>query len=240
MPVAAAGRVGKLGGSLLDEELPLRPGIVLLGEYTLDLSKDLVLLARHALPALLEPVDRIALQSRDYGLEAAEVLEDPELLGDVDPGLDNSGALLGLGLVAAIDTTTAAEEHTGDDAQRYGVELVNGGENRGCVVITRSVSPRPNSSEALVSHQFAEDLGIHACQLLGEVSMGHLRERVARPAVAERVVAVDGSAVVCGDWREKSIGEIRCCTNEHAYNFDIYTYRSGPHVGKIGAVGVGP
>ena len=200
MPVAPAGRVGELGRALLDQELALRPGVVLLGEDPLELAEHLVLLARHALPALLEPVDRVALQARDDGLEAAEVLEYPELLRDVDPGLDDARALLRL-------RALVHEEDRGDDAQRDRVELVHGGENRGGVGAARAVAaPRPDRPEALVGDELAEDLGVHARELLGEVPVRHLRERVVRPVVAERVVAavqahativVYGTGIIC-------------------------------------------
>lgn len=198
MPVAPAGGVGKLGCALLDQQLPLRPGVVLLREYPLELAEYLVLLPGHALPALLEPVDRIALESRDDGLEAAEVLEYPQLLGYVDPGLDRACPLLGLGggaVAAAADLV--GQQDRRDDAQRDGVELVDGGEDSGGVVAARALGPAgPDGPEALVGDELAEDLGVHASELLGEVTMGHLGEGVRGPGVVERVVAAVQAAIV--------------------------------------------
>lgn len=182
VPVASAGSVGKLGRAFLNQEFPLRPGIVFLRKYPLEFPKYLVLLSGHALPALFQPVDRVALEARDDSLEAAEVLEDPQLLGYVDPGLNDSGPFLWLG-------SLVQEQNGRDDPERHGVELVDGGDDRRWVVTSGSVaSTWPNRTEALVGHQFLKNLGVHARQLLGEVPVRHLRKRVRRPAVAERVV----------------------------------------------------
>lgn len=53
MSVASAGGVSELGGALFDEELPLGPGVVLLREYPLEFTKELMFLAWHTLPAFL-------------------------------------------------------------------------------------------------------------------------------------------------------------------------------------------
>jgi len=94
MPVASTGSVGEFSGTLLDEQFPLRPRVVLLREYPFEFAEQLVLLARHMLPTLLQSVHRIALQTGHDRLEAAEVLEDSQLLRDVDPCLEDPSAFL--------------------------------------------------------------------------------------------------------------------------------------------------
>lgn len=153
MPVAPAGGVGELGGALLDEQLPLSPGVVLLREYPLELAKQLVLFARHTLPALLQPVHRIALQPGHDRLQAAEVLEDAQFLGDVDPRFEDAGALLRL--------ERRVGQYRRDDAQRDRVELIDGRQHRGGVVAPRTILARPDSAEALVRDQLLEHLRIH-------------------------------------------------------------------------------
>lgn len=77
MPVAPARRVSELGSALFNQKLSLRPRVVLLREYSLQLSEQLVLLPGHALPTLLQPVHRVALQTGHDGLQAAEILQHP-------------------------------------------------------------------------------------------------------------------------------------------------------------------
>jgi len=75
MPVAPAGSVSELGSALFDEQFPLRPGIIFLREYPLKFPKELVLLPRHALPALFQPIHWIALETGDDRLQATKVLQ---------------------------------------------------------------------------------------------------------------------------------------------------------------------
>lgn len=132
MTVAPSRGVCELGGALLDQKLPLGPRVVLLGEDPLQLPENLVFLPGHALPAFLQPVDGIALKPRDDSLEAAEVLEHPELLGDVDPRLEDPRPFVRL--------EAGVHQDRGDDAKRHGVELVDGRENRGGVVASSSIA----------------------------------------------------------------------------------------------------
>lgn len=76
MPVTPSGSVSEFGCALLDEQFPLRPGVIFLGEYPFEFPKELVLLPGHALPALFQPVHGIALEAGDNRLQATKVLED--------------------------------------------------------------------------------------------------------------------------------------------------------------------
>lgn len=201
MPIAPSGRVCKLGGSLLNKEFPLRPGIVLLGEYPLQFPKNLVFFPGDALPAFLEPVDGVALQARDDGLQTAEVFEHPQFLGNITPGLYDFGALVTL--------KTCVHEYGRDHPKRDRVELIDRGQNRGDIVAARPVAPpRPDGPQTLMGDQLLEDVGVHAGQLLGKVAVRHLREGVARPVISEvlarirldshrSTVVVDGEASFC-------------------------------------------
>lgn len=179
VPVAPARRVRKLGGALFDQKLPLGPRVVLLRENSLQLPEQLVLLPGHALPTLLQPVHRIALQTGHDSLQAAEILQHPQLLGDVDPRLEDPRALLGPG--------RRVHQYRGYNPKGNRVELIHGRQHGGRVVAPRPIPSRPDSAQALVGHELLEHLGVHSGQLLGEVSVRYLGEIVARPVIHDRI-----------------------------------------------------
>lgn len=94
MPVACAGSVSKFCSAFFHEQLSLSPGIIFFGEYPLEFSKYFVFFTRHALPTFFQPVDWITLKTRDDGLKTTEVFYDPQFLGDVDPGFEDSRSLV--------------------------------------------------------------------------------------------------------------------------------------------------
>lgn len=109
------------------------------------------------------PVDWIGLQSRDDGLERREVLENSELLRDVDPCGDGSRSVRHPHVVAHQDAA--------DDAQRHGVELVHGGQDRGRVVVAALVTTRPDGTQALVRHKLLEQLLAGVVKVFNEFNM---------------------------------------------------------------------
>lgn len=146
--VVLAGSVRKPRSALADQQLALRHRVVVLLEYSRQLLEYLQLVANDQAPGLLEPVHRVGLEAGHDGLEAGKVFENAQLLGNVDPGGNHSGAdrVPRLGV----------DENRGYDPIADRVELFDGGNDCGGVAISSLVPARPYTAQTLVGNHFLE------------------------------------------------------------------------------------
>ena len=103
-------------------------------------------------------------------------------LCNVDPFSDDFGAVLSCPVVVLFSLRAVAGRHQdgGNDPERDGVELVDGGDHGGRVSVPgRLVSSGPHGTQTLVRNQALEQLTIHTSQLLSE----HLVRNVQNVAV---------------------------------------------------------
>lgn len=110
-------------------------------------------------PRLLQPVDGVALQGGEDGIQRREVLEDPALPGHLDPVLHHPGPVWGF--------RASVPEAGGDDTVGHAVELGDSGADGGCQVLLALLVPLgPDGAQAVVGHHLLEQLRIHQCKLL--------------------------------------------------------------------------